>query len=124
MLVTPCRTAVARVVAGSKRSASTRGRAGGRDHPEPGVEPVDVEQRQHEEHDVVGLHRRGLEAPALREVGQHRAVAEHRAARAPARAGGEHQHGEPLAPAARVLGTGRPAGGDDRVEPGRVDVHP
>ena len=59
---------------GSNRSAQHAGRGVPGDRAERGVEAVDVEQRQHEQHDVVGRDDRRVDPRALLEVGQQRAV--------------------------------------------------
>ena len=51
-----------------------------RDHPQRSVEPVHVEQRQHEQHHVVAAHDGWLDGGRLLQVGQQRPVAKHRAA--------------------------------------------
>ena len=69
---------------------------------ERGVEPEDVEQRQHQQHHVVGGDGGRVDARALLEVGQQRPVAEHGALGSPAGAGGVEQHSEVLARAGAV----------------------
>ncbi len=124
MLVTPsARTRRGRADRVEPLDQDPGGGRGGH-HAEPGVQPVDVEQRQHEQHHVVLAHRGGLEGLALLEVRQQRPMGEHRRPRPAAGAGGEHQHREVLA-AAVSGGRSRAApGGGHRVQAGRVDVHP
>ena len=69
----------------------------GYDGAEPGVEPVDVEQRQHQQHHVVGGDDRRVDARALLEVGEQRPVREHRALRPAAGAARVDDDGEVLA---------------------------
>ena len=79
---------------------------------EDGVEAVDVEERQHAEHDVVAVHHRRLDGRDLLDVGQQRAVAEHRGARAGRRCrwcrGGRRAS---RGPAAAARGVRRPRAG-------------
>ncbi len=81
------------------------------------VEPVDVEQRQHAEHDVVAVDHRRVDLGHLLDVGQQRPVAEHRGARATRRTGRVEEYGERLRVVRR---RGRPAGLGDQVGPGRA----
>ena len=92
--------------------------------PEAGLQRVDVEERQHEEHHVVRAHRRRRDGRALPQVGEQRAVAEHRTARGAGRARGEHQQREVLALADGLDRAGAATAGDDRVPAGRVDQSP
>ena len=67
------------------------------EHPaEHGVEAVDVEERQHAEHDVVAVHHRRLDRGDLLDVGEQRAVGEHRGARAARRTAGVEEGGQLL----------------------------
>ena len=64
-MVTPSASISSSVPPASNRSTSTPRGAGRSDHAEHGVEPVDVEQRQHQQHHVVAGHRRGSSGEAL-----------------------------------------------------------
>ena len=67
------------------------------DHaPEDGVEPVDVEERQDPEHDVVAVDHRRSHPGDLRDVGRQRPVGEHRRARKARRTARVEQHRHPL----------------------------
>ena len=63
---------------------------------EDGVEAVDVEERKDAEHDVVTVDHRRLDRGDLLDVGQQRAVGEHRGARTTRRAAGVEEGGELL----------------------------
>ncbi len=75
---------------------------------EGAVEAVDVEQREHQQHDVVGGGHRRVDPRALVEVGQQRPVRQHRALRAAAGARRVEHDREVLA-AADGLDRRRPA---------------
>ena len=80
--MTWCRAIRSSASAGSKRSTSTP-HAPWYDHrAEAGVEPVRVEQRQRQQHGVVGADDRRLDLGELLVVGDQRPVREHRALRA------------------------------------------
>ena len=96
-------------------------RPGARHHAEPRVEAVDVEERQDQEYDVVRPHRRGLDPGALVEVGQQRAVAQHRPLGPSAGARGEEQHGEVLAAGVRLDRSPAATGLDEVAEARHVD---
>ena len=87
---------------------------------EDGVEAVDVEQRQHAEHDVVAVDHRRLDGRDLLDVGEQRAVGEHRGARAARRTAGVEQRGELLGVLQRRDGVRarRRAGGRRSARPG------
>ena len=72
-----------------------RGRLVG-DRRERAVEAVDVEERQDEQHHVVGPDARRLDRGDVVDVREQRPVGEHRALRAAARAGGEEQQRQAL----------------------------
>ena len=98
---------------GSNRSTSTSLAPVPEHAAEDGVEAVDVEQRQHAEHDVVAVDHRRLDRGDLVEVGQQRPVGEHRGPRATRRTAGVEQGGEllgVLAAAARAGPRPRAAG--------------
>ncbi len=78
------------------------GRAGPRHHPQRRVQPVDVEERQRQQHDVVRHDRRRLDSGALLQVRQQCPVAEHRAPGAPAGPAGVEEHGRVLPARAAV----------------------
>ena len=63
---------------------------------EDGVEAVDVEEREHAEHDVVAVDHRRLDPGDLLDVGEQRAVGEHRGARTTRRTARVEQCGELL----------------------------
>ena len=73
--------------------------------PEHCIETVDVEQRQHTEHHVVGGQHRWLDLGDLLEVGQQRPVAEHGRARATRRTTGVEQGCQRLGVLQRGQGT-------------------
>ena len=78
-----------------------RARPGRRDQPEAGVEAVDVEQREDEQHPVVGAHRAaGVIARHCSWLARSAADGQHRAARAAGRPAGVGEEGQ----GRRVLG--------------------
>ena len=84
---------------------------------EHGVEPVDVEQRQHAEDDVVALDHRRVHRGGLLDVGRQRPVGEHRRARAARRTAGVEEDGQRLGVrGGRRLHRGR----DEQVGVGRL----
>ena len=92
---------------GSKRSTSTPGGAGGGHHPEPAVEPVDVKEREDQQHHVVGCDDRRLDAADVKEVGEQCAVRQHRALGRAGRARGVEQHRQVLTRSGGVDRAGR-----------------
>ena len=95
--------------------------------PEDGVEAVDVEHRQHGEHHVVAVDHRRVDRGDLVDVGEQRAVREHRRARAPRRTAGVEQRRQLLRVLERRDGVG-PLGAEVVVGAlvrlqGRADHH-
>ncbi len=81
-----------------------------KDAAEDRVEPVDVEQGKYAEHDVVGAEHRRVDSGDLLDVGEQRAMAEHRPAGAARRTAGVEECGQRLRVAdGRQRG---PVGGD------------